>query len=52
MPCEVPHLTEEEFKSWSRLSYSDLMVNVMKKFIGKEEIPHNDLEGLLILYYY
>jgi threonine synthase len=46
-PESIPTVCEDEKASWSRLSFQDLAVEVLKKFIDSEEIPHEEMKQLV-----
>ncbi len=44
MPETIPEISLEEKSSWAQLSYPQLAVEILSKFIGSQEIPKKDLE--------
>jgi len=46
-PEQIPIISEEEKTDWYNLSFPDLAVEVLKKFISSEEIPPEDLSDLV-----
>ncbi|XP_077334118.1 threonine synthase-like 2 isoform X2 [Lithobates pipiens] len=47
MPEQIPKLDEQTLRSWSSLSYKELVKEVCSLFIPSELIPRNDLHGLI-----
>lgn len=47
MPEQIPKLDEKTLRSWSFLSYKELVKEVCSLFIPSELIPTNDLHGLI-----
>nr|DBA29421.1 TPA: hypothetical protein GDO54_009646 [Pyxicephalus adspersus] len=47
MPEQIPKLDEQTLRSWSSLSYKELVKAVCSLFIPSELIPRNDLHGLI-----
>ena len=45
VPESVPTLNLHELKTWSTLSYQDLLLQIIPYFISAEEIPFDDLES-------
>ena len=48
LPNTIPELPPDILRSWSSLSYVDLVKRITPYFIG-DEIPSTDLNGLLLL---
>ena len=48
LPEEVPKITRDVLQKWSKLSYIELVKEVVALFVSKEEIPTNDLNGTYI----
>jgi threonine synthase len=44
LPETIPEISLEEKSSWAQLSYPQLAVEILSKFIGSQEIPKKDLE--------
>jgi threonine synthase len=44
LPETIPQISIEEKSSWAQLSYPQLAVEILSKFIGSQEIPKKDLE--------
>jgi threonine synthase len=47
VPDSLPTVTPEELESWRKLSYADLAVEVIGKFVKDDEVPRNVLEGIV-----
>lgn len=47
MPENLPLLSVEMLRSWRRLSYRQLLCEVCKLFIPEQEMPRDQLEGLV-----
>lgn len=47
MPENLPSLSAETLRSWRRLSYRQLLCEVCELFIPEQEIPREQLEGLV-----
>lgn len=47
VPDSVPTVTMEELESWRSLSYADLAVEVMSKFVHDDEVPRKKLEDIV-----
>ncbi|XP_030624651.1 threonine synthase-like 2 [Chanos chanos] len=48
MPEELPTLSSSTLRSWSSLSYSQLVCEVCSMFIPEQQIPRQDLKGLIL----
>jgi len=48
VPEELPKITSQMLKSWSSLSYPDLVCEVIRKFISVEEISDIELKQICI----
>ncbi len=46
-PEMIPELSPEEKSSWSSLTYPELAVQILSKFVGEDEIPKEDLGPML-----
>jgi len=44
LPETIPQISIEEKSSWAQLTYPQLAVEILSKFIGSQEIPKKDLE--------
>ena len=47
MPVSIPKVSRQTLERWRQLSYTDLAVEVMSKFIGNTEIPRSRLRRLV-----
>ena len=47
MPEWIPELNPEQLANWSKLSYVDLVKEIVSLFISQQEIPENDLKDLI-----
>mmetsp|Transcript_8954 Transcript_8954/g.16895 ORF Transcript_8954/g.16895 Transcript_8954/m.16895 type:complete len:513 (+) Transcript_8954:238-1776(+) len=47
VPDSVPTLTMEEIESWRSLSYADLAVEVMAKFVDEDQVPRKKLKDIV-----
>ena len=39
VPDELPAVSAEELKAWKNLSYKDLAVEVIRKFVQEDQVP-------------
>ena len=47
VPDSFPQVTTEELESWRGLSYADLAVNVIGKFVHDDQVPRTKLEDIV-----
>lgn len=47
IPDSLPDVTKEELESWRSLSYPDLAVNVISKFVKEDQVPGEKLEDIV-----
>lgn len=47
VPDSFPEVTKEEIESWRSLSYADLSVQVISKFVGEDQVPRAKLEDIV-----
>nr|CAX83930.1 L-threonine synthase [uncultured bacterium] len=47
LPETIPQVTPDQWRAWARLSFQDLAVDLMARFIGEEEIPRAELRTLV-----
>lgn len=47
VPDSLPTVSPEELESWRSLSFPDLAVNVIAKFVKDDEVPRDVLEGIV-----
>ena len=47
VPDSFPTVSREELESWRSLSYADLAVEVIGKFVLDDEVPRDVLEGIV-----
>ena len=45
LPETIPEFSREEIKSWAKLSYKDLLLTVLPRFISSDEITADELKG-------
>ncbi len=47
IPDTLPTVTPEELESWRSLSYADMAVEVIAKFVGEDQVPRDKLEDIV-----
>lgn len=47
VPDELPQVTVDEIESWRCLSYADLAVEVIAKFVKEDQVPRANLEDIV-----
>ena len=47
VPDSFPELSIEEIESWRSLSYADLAIEVISKFVGEDQVPRANLEDIV-----
>ena len=47
VPDSFPTVTNEELESWRNLSFPDLAVNVISKFVKEDQIPADKLADIV-----
>lgn len=47
VPDSFPEVSMEEIESWRSLSYPDLAVNVIAKFVEEDQVPRKRLEDIV-----
>eukprot|EP00559_Dactyliosolen_fragilissimus_P007470 CAMPEP_0184870238 /NCGR_PEP_ID=MMETSP0580-20130426/36887_1 /TAXON_ID=1118495 /ORGANISM="Dactyliosolen fragilissimus" /LENGTH=518 /DNA_ID=CAMNT_0027372219 /DNA_START=51 /DNA_END=1607 /DNA_ORIENTATION=- len=47
VPDSFPTVTKEELQAWRPLSYSDLAVEVISKFVGEDDVPRANLVDIV-----
>ena len=47
VPDTLPTVTTEELESWRSLSYPDMAVEVISKFVGEDQVPRAKLEDIV-----
>ena len=47
VPDSIPKLSQEEIESWRSLSYADLAVNVISKFVDEDQVPAEKLADIV-----
>jgi threonine synthase len=47
VPDSIPDVTPEELESWRSLSYADLAVEVIAKFVKEDEVPREVLNEIV-----
>jgi threonine synthase len=47
VPDSIPTVSKEELESWRSLSYPDLAVEVISKFVGDDQVPAEKLADIV-----
>lgn len=47
VPDTIPQVTPDELEQWRSLSYPDLAVEVIAKFVKDDEVPRNVLRDIV-----
>jgi threonine synthase len=47
VPDSFPQVSAEELEAWRKLSYADLAVNVIGKFVGDDQVPRDKLDDIV-----
>lgn len=47
VPDSFPQVSAEELEVWRKLSYADLAVNVIGKFVQEDQVPRDKLEDII-----
>jgi len=47
VPDEMPQVSQEELEAWRGLSYPDLAVKVIAKFVGPDQVPTDKLTDIV-----
>lgn len=47
VPDSFPSVSSEELESWRDLSYPDLAVNVLSKFVKEDQVPAKNLADIV-----
>jgi threonine synthase len=47
VPDSIPTVAPEELEAWRSLSYSDLAVQVIRKFVDEDEVPLEKLTDIV-----
>ena len=47
VPDTIPTVTDEEVESWRGLSYADLAVKVISKFVQDDQVPVDKLDDII-----
>ena len=47
VPDSMPSVTKEELESWRSLSYPDLAVQVISKFVKEDQVPAEKLSDII-----
>lgn len=50
LPQQIPEVSPETLKQWSKLSFLDLAKEIVPLFVSDSEIPRPDLEGKGLMY--
>ena len=47
VPDSLPKVTAEELASWKSLSYNELAVEVIRKFVKEDQVPYEKLKDIV-----
>lgn len=47
VPDSFPTVSMEEVESWRSLSYADMAIEVISKFVGEDQVPRKNLEDII-----
>ena len=47
VPDSFPQVSSDELEAWRKLSYADLAVNVISKFVQDDQVPRDKLEDIV-----
>ena len=47
VPDSIPSVSTQELEAWRSLSYADLAVKVLSKFLGEDQVPLVKLEDIV-----
>jgi threonine synthase len=47
VPDSFPRVSSEELEAWRSLSFADLSVNVIAKFVKDDQVPRDKLEDIV-----
>jgi threonine synthase len=47
VPDEFPAVSAQELQNWRNLSYPDLAVQVIRKFVGEDQVPFEALNDIV-----
>ena len=47
VPDEIPSVSKDELESWRSLSYPDLAVQVISKFVKDDQVPADKLRDIV-----
>jgi len=47
IPDSIPSVSKDELESWRSLSYADLAVEVIAKFVEEDQVPRKKLEDIV-----
>jgi threonine synthase len=47
VPDSLPHVTAEELDSWKSLTFKDLAVEVIRKFVKDDQVPLSKLKDIV-----
>mmetsp|Transcript_15860 Transcript_15860/g.22682 ORF Transcript_15860/g.22682 Transcript_15860/m.22682 type:complete len:518 (-) Transcript_15860:245-1798(-) len=47
VPDEFPLVSKEELESWRSLSYADLSIAIISKYVGEDQVPRHVLEDIV-----
>lgn len=47
VPDTIPTVSQEEIESWRSLSFADLAINVISKFVKDDQVPSEKLEDIV-----
>ena len=47
VPDEFPLVSKEELESWRSLTYADLSIAIISKYVGEDQVPRKVLEDIV-----
>ena len=47
VPDEIPTVTKDEIESWRSLSFPDVAINVISKFVQDDQVPRDKLDDII-----
>jgi len=47
VPDTIPSVSKDELESWRSLSFPKVAIEVIKKFVSEDDVPHNILECII-----
>lgn len=46
VPATIPQINSETLERWSGLSFTNLACEILKLFVGEDEVPHEDIDRI------